>query len=555
MILMRLRFRASVVLVVALALAGAAAADTGFTVSNDDRAIVHALNRIGFGPRPGDLERVRAIGLATYIERQLHPDSVGDTAVESRLAQFETLAMRSRELAEKYFLPALMERRERKRDDTSRDEPRTLNPGDGGADQPRPRAAGAAMRQASLVLAELSEQKLLRAISSERQLQEVMVDFWFNHFNVFAGKGASRLYLTEYERDAIRPHALGRFRDLLGAVAKSPAMLFYLDNWMSADPEAGRTLEAARDRLRGRFGGRRQRPGTTGTRPTRPQQRRGLNENYARELMELHTLGVDGGYTQTDVVEVARCFTGWTIAGPRAGGGFHFAPRLHDEAEKVVLGQVIPAGRGRSDGESVLDLLASHPSTARFIATKLARRLVADEPPASIVDRAAARFLATNGDIREVVRTIVFSQEFFAPDAYRAKVKSPFEFVVSAVRATGAQVSSALPLAQSLRALGQPLYFAQPPTGYADRADAWVNTGALLSRMNFAVALVGRTLNGVSLDLSTFGTDDPDAARERIVDGVLAGEASKTTIDTIVKGADVREVMALALGSPEFQRR
>jgi uncharacterized protein (DUF1800 family) len=551
---MPLRFRASIVLVAALALAGVAAADSRFTVPNDDRAVVHALNRLGFGPRPGDLERVRTIGLATYIERQLRPDGLDDGALETRLAGLETLQMSSRELAEQYFLPALMERRERRREGTSRDEPRTMDP-DGNEDQVGPRAAGAAMRQANLVLAELSEQKLLRAIASERQLQEVMVDFWFNHFNVFAGKGPTRLYLTEYERDAIRPHALGRFRELLGAVAGSPAMLFYLDNWMSADPEAGRTLEAARDRLRGRVRGRRQRTGPTETRPARPQQRRGLNENYARELLELHTLGVDGGYTQKDVVEVARCFTGWTIAAPRAGGGFHFAPRLHDEAEKVVLGQVIPAGGGRSDGERVLDLLASHPSTARFIAAKLARRLIADEPPASIVDRAAARFLATKGDIREVVRTIVVSPEFFAPETHRAKVKSPFEFVVSAVRATGAEVSRALPLARSLRSLGQPLYFAQPPTGYADRASVWVNTGALLDRMNFAVALVGRKLNGISPDLSTFGADDPDAARERILDRVLAGDASAATIDTILKGADARQMMALAIGSPEFQRR
>jgi uncharacterized protein (DUF1800 family) len=302
------------------------------------------------------------------------------------------------------------------------------------------------------VLAELTQQKVLRAAYSERQLEEVMVDFWFNHFNVFAGKGQTRLYLPEYEREAIRPHVFGTFRDLLGATAGSPAMLFYLDNWQSSAPEGSATAPPDRmtDRARkrpGQFG----RPGrmprvaqpraTAAPEGAAPKRRpRGLNENYARELMELHTLGVDGGYTQKDVQEIARAFTGWTIANPRQGGGFHFEPRLHDDGEKMVLGHRIEAGGGRKDGEQVLDILAAHPSTARFIAAKLARRFVADEPPAALVDRAAARFRSTGGDIREVVRTIVTSPEFFAPAAYRAKVKTPFEFVVSAVRATSAEV-------------------------------------------------------------------------------------------------------------------
>jgi uncharacterized protein (DUF1800 family) len=423
---------------------------------------------------------------------------------------------------------------------------------------------GAAMRGPQLIVAELSQQKILRAAFSERQLEEVMVDFWFNHFNVFAGKGADRNYLTEHERDVIRPRALGSFRDLLEATAQSPAMLFYLDNWMSADPNAD--LRPGRAGLGGRAGQPPRRPGRAGILPSgrRPGQppgalqrrQRGLNENYARELMELHTLGVDGGYTQKDVVEVARAFTGWTIDQPRMGGGFRFDPRIHDDGEKVVLGHRIKSGGGRSDGEQVLDILAKHPSTARFIATKLARRFVADEPPKALVDRAAARFRASSGDIREVVRTIVTSPEFFAPGAYRAKVKTPFEFVVSAVRASGAEVFDAMPLVQTLRTLGMAPYMAQPPTGYADTADAWVNTGALLGRMNFAVMFVSNRMRGTSIDLARLARGaDMAATREALVETMLNGDVSDATRATLEKATAVSQVAALTLGSPEFQRR
>jgi uncharacterized protein (DUF1800 family) len=369
-----------------------------------------------------------------------------------------------------------------------------------------------------------------------------MVDFWFNHFNVFAGKGPTRLYLTEYERDVIRPHVLGSFRDLLGATAQSPAMLFYLDNWQSAAPKSDRS---------NRRGQIIRRPGMpVAAQPNRPA--RGLNENYARELMELHTLGVDGGYTQKDVQEVARAFTGWTIEMPRQGGGFRFEPRIHDDGEKVVLGHRIKAG-GKKDGEGVLDILAAHPSTARFIATKLARRFVADVPPAELVDRASARFRETRGDIREVVRTIVTSPEFFAAAAYRAKVKSPYEFVASAARAANVDVVSALPLVQALRELGMPLYFCQPPTGYPDRADAWVNTGALLNRMNFAVALTEGKLRGVkrSTPVDVRGTSPGDA----IFQAALAGDVSDSTRATVARATTAAQSIALILGSPEFQRK
>src|SRR5262249_25387309 len=323
------------------------------------------------------------------------------------------------------------------------------------------------------VLIELSQQKLLRAVYSERQLQEVLVDFWFNHFNVDARKGPDRFLITEYERDVIRPHVLGSFRELLGATAKSPAMLFYLDNWMSVDPNA----EPPRGRA----------PQT----PQQPQrQRRGLNENYARELMELHTLGVDGGYTQKDVTEVARAFTGWTIDQPRAGGGFRFAARLHDGGEKIILGHTIKRGGGESDGEKVLDILAAHPSTATFIATKLVRRFVSDTPPPALVKRVAERFRDTRGDLREVVRTILMSKEFMSEDVRSAKAKTPFEFLASALRTTGADVD--VRMVRTMQELGMPLYQCQPPTGYADTADAWINTGALVTRMNVAQRLAGR---------------------------------------------------------------
>jgi len=283
-------------------------------------------------------------------------------------------------------------------------------------------------------------------------------------------------------------------------------------------------------------------PARPGQDPDQPRQKRGLNENYGRELMELHTLGVDGGYTQQDVVNVARAFTGWTIVGPRQGGAFRFEPRIHDTGEKIVLGQKIKGGGDRSDGEKVLDILASHPATATFIATKLVRRFVADTPPPALVDRAAARFRETGGDIREVVKTILTSPEFFSAAAYRAKVKSPFEFVVSAVRATGTEVTDAMALAQAVRQLGMPLYMCQPPTGYPDKAEAWVNTGALLNRMNFALQLVGGRMRGIRA-----GTG-PVAA-------VLANDVSTTTASTIARAGDATQVAALTLGSPEFQRR
>ncbi len=507
----------------------------------DDKTILHVLNRAGFGARPGDVARVREIGLQRYIDDQLFPDRIPDAAMTARLAGFETLSLSSRKIAQDYYVPAQMARRQAqlaagKNAKAAGDEAAAPAP-----QPPRtPEQMEMARKQREVVL-ELSEQKVLRAAYSDRQLEEVLTDFWFNHFNVFAGKGPTQEYLTAYERDVIRPHVLGKFRDLLEATAKSPAMLFYLDNWESVDPQAAERAMAQRQARVNRFGMMmppRQNPNA----PPPQQQKRGLNENYGRELMELHTLGVDGGYTQQDVINVARAFTGWTIDQPRQGGGFRFDPRLHDDREKLVLGHKIKGGGGESDGEQVLDILAKHPSTAHFIATKLVRRFVADTPPPALVDRAAAKFRETDGDLREVVRLILTSPEFYAPEAYRAKVKTPFEFVVSAIRATGSDVTNAQPLVATVRELGMPLYMCQPPTGYSDKAEAWVNTGALLNRMNFALQLVSGRMRAVQ----------PGAGE---VGAALGGDLSPATSATIAKAADPKQIAALTLGSPEFQRR
>jgi uncharacterized protein (DUF1800 family) len=514
----------------AAALAPLAGWTSAATRASDEKAIVHVLNRIGFGPRPGDVERIQAIGIRRYIDQQLHPERVPDPGMTERLAGLQTVGLSSRDIAEDYERPLLEARRARKQQQRSgADEPEMMKKRDG---------------TANIVVVELAEQKLQRAIYSERQLQEVLADFWFNHFNVDARKGRVRFLLTEYEREAIRPHVLGTFRDLLEATAKSPAMLFYLDNWMSVDPN-GPHLDAPI--RRDAFGAGSRRPRKRAALPgiqQRPTQLnripRGLNENYARELMELHTLGVEGGYSQKDVTEVARAFTGWTIEHPRGSGGFRFEPRLHDAGAKMVLGHSVKAGGGIRDGEQVLDILARHPSTARFISTKLARHFVSDVPPASLVDRLAARFTDTHGDLRAVMTLLLASPEFLAPASYRAKVKTPFEFVVSAVRATGAQPADTRMLIKAVQDLGMPLYQCQPPTGYKDTADAWTNTGALVSRVNFALAISG--------------TPQAEGAQATFEE-LLAHDLSGTTRATIAKATAPAQALALGLGSPEFQHR
>lgn len=372
---------------------------------------------------------------------------------------------------------------------------------------------------------------LTARVTSDRPFVERLVAFWSNHLCVSTGAKLLVAPLAgSYERDAIRPHVLGRFEDMLLASARHPAMLIYLDNFQSIGPASPA----------GRAGQR------------NAGARRGLNENYARELFELHTLGVDGGYSQQDVVEVARAFTGWTIGRP-VDPGFRFLAAMHDPGTKMVLGHTLAAGRGIEDGERVLDILAAHPATARHISFKLAQRFVSDAPPADLVDRAAQTFTRTKGNLREVVRTIATSPEFFAPAAYRAKVKTPFEFVVSALRATSADVRQATATVRALAGLGMPLYLCQPPTGYDETAEAWVSSGALVNRMNFALAVSGGQMRGIVVSgLSSGGVDQ---SRGRIVRDALAGDVSASTLDTVAKAATAEQAIALVIGSPEFQRQ
>ncbi|HML17020.1 MAG TPA: DUF1800 domain-containing protein [Bryobacteraceae bacterium] len=569
---------------------------------------LHALDRLTFGPREGDVAAVNKIGLKKWIDQQLHPERVRQNPeLEAKLAPLESLRMTPAQITAAYPTPqmiravamgrqplpadpvarAAVERMVRrfkvKRDGAdadamqpsftlqevlNRDQIRTLR--NGNPDQkkellasfPEDRlddlvvampaglrnqlmaAASPALRRKLLlannpqavVFYDLAEAKLYRAIYSTRQLEEELDDFWFNHFNVFLDKGADRFLIPAYEREAIRPHVLGRFRDLLEATATSPAMLFYLDNWESVAPNMVRRAAA-----------------------NRPQ--RGLNENYARELMELHTLGVEGGYTQKDVTEVARCFTGWTIRNPQQGGGFYYNDRVHDKGEKIVLGVTIPAGGGRDDGEKVLDILADHPSTARFISTQLARRFVADDPPPQLIERMAKTFRDTHGDLREVMKTMLASKEFFSAGAYHAKVKTPLEMIASAVRATAAEVDYAFPMAQLIGQLGEPLYRKIEPTGYPSANREWMNSASLVGRINFAIALAGNKVPGVKLDQARLAEDPGEAARQ-----VLFTDPSPETRDAIEKAlagqkdknssaAESAMVTGLLLGSPDFQRR
>jgi uncharacterized protein (DUF1800 family) len=644
---------------------------------------VHASNRLTFGPRPGDVERVTQIGVEKWIELELHPDKIDNSALDARLAPFRTLHMGTREIVENFppdplikqiadgkaSLPqdptkraiyeAQLQRYEDKqeRKDKGRDKDKAEAPKSGDApntcrDGACPVSADSAQppdpeqtrrreerRRANLraqelldlppdermkeilemspedrrtiatttkgakadaltegmsaqqketmqalnnpqqvVVNELTQAKLLRAIYSERQLDEVMTDFWFNHFNVFINKDADRYLLTSYERDAIRPHVLGKFEDLLVATAKSPAMLFYLDNWLSVGPDSEIALGIAPHQPDRRGHGP-----SPNSRPQRPRgnkarQASGLNENYGRELMELHTLSVNGGYSQKDVTEVAKVFTGWTLDQPRKGGDFRFEPRMHEPGTKIVLGHRIKE-HGEKEGLEVLHLLAHNPNTAHFVSQKLAMRFVSDDPPPALVDRMTKTFLKKNGDIREVLRTMFKSPEFWSPDTYRAKVKTPLEFIVSAVRASGAQVEDARALVGTLNNMGMMPYGMMPPTGYSMKADVWVNSSALLGRMNFALGLAAGKIRGVKIDSAvgtaagaSEATTDAQQTLATLENSLLSGDISRQTHDTISKQLEepkisqrrlddtkrppnAAAITGLILGSPEFQRR
>ena len=522
--------------------AGLSVAAGGVTVASvrrpaDDATIVHVLNRLAYGPRPGDVERVRAIGLERWIDLQLHPDRIPDAALSSHLVSLETVRLSPPDLMREYDLPRQAKQELARRtaelgENASREELRDA------------RRESARMYAPDMkgtpreVIEDLQEAKLLRAVYSERQLDEVLVDFWMNHFNVYAQKGPDKFLIGEYERAAIRPHAWGRFEDLLRATAESPAMLFYLDNWLSAGPGAG-------------------------ARRARTRQQRGLNENYAREVMELHTLGVDGGYTQQDVTEVARCFTGWTITGLRdehRDPEFAFVQAMHDPGDKVVLGHTIRSG-GKSEGDEVIRILATHPATARFISWKLARRFVSDSPSPALVERAAATFRRTDGDIRAVVATIVRSPEFLSADAREVKVKTPLEFVASAARASGATIVSASEAVKRIADMGMPLYLQQPPTGYRDSSDAWVSTGGLLARFGLALDMAAGRLRGVEVDEDANAS--PVASRKATIDS-LAAELLPAGLSASTRASlegdatanlDRARLAGLLLGSPDFQRK
>ena len=412
------------------------------------------------------------------------------------------------------------------------------------ADQPELRRMGEMVRnRQQVVLDDLREAKIFRAIYSNRQLEEVLTDFWFNHFNVFEGKGQpDRVMLASYERDAIRPHVLGKFKDLLLAVAQHPAMLYYLDNWESMSEDVFQVGPFA--------------PGPGGGPRFFARQAHGLNENYGRELLELHTLGVNGGYTQKDVIAVARCFTGWTIRQPNQDPEFVYASFMHDDGEKVVLGHKIAAGGGESDGLQVIDILAHHPSTARFISTKLARRFVADDPPPALIEAMVRTFAKTDGDLRAVLQTMFTSREFYSEGAWQSKVKSPVETVVSAVRALDGDTFDTFTLVQDVADMGEPLYSKEPPTGYKDTADTWLSTANVMARIRFAEVLVNNKLPGVKVDLSRLaGKDRPEIARE-----LLGRDASPQTVSAIDAGLEGKQagpetIATLLLSSPEFQRR
>jgi uncharacterized protein (DUF1800 family) len=613
----------------------------------------HALDRLSFGPRPGDVERVEKMGVERWIDEQLHPEKIDDAPLGARLDALPAMRLSTEELIRSYPPPpiirqvdagriampsdpverviysnALAEFRQRKEKKQSAGmmdadgagssnfnqmikvasllrmpvaqrwtavlamQPGTVRPlvqGMTGAERQQ-LTAGMTPEQKEVLLAlvepnrvvteELQQEKLLRAVYSERQLAEVMTQFWSNHFNIYLRKnGEMPWYLADYERDVIRPHAMGRFEDLLVAVAHSPAMLVYLDNQQSIGPHSVAAMRAAAN---------------SGQKKSAP----GLNENYARELMELHTLGVNGGYTQQDVVEVAKVLTGWGTEARQQGYGFEFGfefnERRHEPGTKVVLGHTIQENgtgeRGEAEGMAVLHILANSPATARFLSTKLATEFVSDTPPKSLVDRMTKTYLKTHGDIRQVLRTMFHSPEFWSRDVYRAKLKTPLEFVVSSLRATDADVENATALAAALERLGMPLYGVQQPNGYSLKADPWLGAEALLARMNFALALTANRLPGVSV--ATAQSPEPAEQSElQLEETLLDGRVAAHTHDVVLQEMESAQatpvaaaafakeqpgrrsdlfaraagrvapispsalVAALLLGSPDFQRR
>ncbi len=565
---------------------------------SDEQKILHVLNRLGFGARPGDVEKVRAMGLQKYIDNQMNASSIDDSLAESKVKALDIFNMSTAELFAKYPNPGALLRQLEGRNRNGQNAPAApQDPSEMTQAEQRERREKIRelyekydLKPAAQMIPQIAANRLLRAVYSERQLQEVMVDFWQNHFNVFAGKAAVRWYIPSYERDVLRKYALGNFKDLLVGTASHPAMLVYLDNFESVSPNAqmpgndqnrrrleqqlrngGQIAPEMRERIRERTGATdaqidqrirdmRQNPQTA-----QQRQKRGINENYARELMELHTLGVDGGYSQKDIIEVAKCFTGWTIADPRGNrraaaamiegtedkrieriqrfqgvpdnvdsGEFYFNSRWHENGAKTVLGQKVDEG-GVKDGLKVLDILVNSPQTAKFIARKLAVKFVSDTPDEGLVTRVADAFHNSKGDIKTTLKALFSDKEFFAPENYRAKIKSPFELAVSSIRALGAVTNGSPAMVAMLNKLGEVPYGYQAPTGYPDTAEDWVNTGALLERLNFAVAISSNRIPGTYVDLKGFESKDKSQILDKAVATLLDGDLSPNTKSLLLK--------------------
>jgi uncharacterized protein (DUF1800 family) len=581
----------------------------------EEQRIMHVLNRLGFGARPNDVEKVKEIGINKYIEQQLNPNSINDLVAENKVKNLEVMNLSTAELFAKYPNPGGLLRMFEQQGKVKQG---TLANSEAEAEKTRKNVAVMpdemmktseeskedqaekrerrqqiaeiykkyGFKQANLIPQQIVANRVLRATYSEKQLQEVMVDFWQNHFNVYSGKNFVRWYIPSYERDVLRKNALGNFKDLVVGTAQHPAMLVYLDNFESMTPNAPQPRAKkgnnqpvspekmmnnprVRDRMKQKTGltdaeldarlkERAKNPNQIGN-----AQKRGLNENYARELMELHTLGVDNGYTQQDIIEVAKCFTGWTVADPRGyrklavqmvngtdekyqdrierqfggnaeSGTFFFNKNWHDSGEKTVLGNKIKAD-GMNDGLKVIDLLVSNQATAKFIAKKLAVKFVSDNPSEAFVNRIAKAFSDSKGDIKSTLKAIFTDDEFFAPENYRAKIKTPFELAVSSIRTLGADTNANPVLLSLLQKMGEIPYGYQAPTGYGDTAEDWVNTGALLERLNFAVAFSSNRIPGTNVNLKKFESKDNEKILDYAILSVLDGEISQNTKSNLLK--------------------
>ncbi len=510
---------------------------------------LHLLNRISFGPRPNDVDRVLAIGWEAYLTQQLRPEQLADRAMIAVEDEFRILETSPGEFA-------ALDRR-------ARQERRRLQQQAGRSDtRSRDMMQSPATQERRRLFAEVPRLAFARAVMSERQLNEVMVDFWTNHFNVFARKGLVGTYLHDYVEAVIRPHALGRFEDLLRATAQHPAMLLYLDNAQSITPGA---TPPELERLERRASQMRSSRVDSLRAAIEARLPTGINENYARELLELHTLGVDGGYTQADVQNVARILTGWAVARPARGGEFVFNTWAHDYESKEIMGHSYPPGHGLSEGLDLLRWLADHPSTRHYVSAKLCVRFVSDAAPDGCIDAAVRAWRRSNGNIAEVVAAIVRSPDFWSDTHRETKTKTPFEFFVGAVRALDGLATVEAGSVRILERLGQPLYQESAPTGYPETQPAWVNSGALLTRMNIALALANGRVRGVDVDLERVVPLDRDYPRMVAQTNLhlLNGTASPNTLDVLLREArDTRSpmearalIVSLALGSPEFQRQ